>query len=68
MVLGRFTANARPVFIVIASVIAVLSLAGPATVAGASAGTRVTLMVMHLVSAVVISGALVRSAGTRAGT
>ncbi len=68
MLLGRFTTKARGVFVVIASVFALLSLAGPATVGGASGGTRVALMVMHLLGAAIISGALLHSARTRVGT
>ena len=60
--LGRFTTKARTTFVVIACAFAVLSLAGPATVGGANAATRVALMLMHVVAAVVITGALMRSA------
>jgi hypothetical protein len=67
MLLGRFTTKARGTFVVIASVVALLSLGGPATIGGASAGTRVALVVMHLLSAAVISERLLRSAGTRDG-
>jgi hypothetical protein len=62
MLLGRFTTKARTAFVVIACAFAVLSLAGPATIGGASAATRMALMLMHLVAAVVISGSLIRSA------
>jgi len=64
ILLDRFTTKARTAFVVIACAFAVLSLAGPATVGGASAATRMALMLMHLVAAVVISGALMRSAVT----
>ena len=64
MLLGRFTAKARTAFVVIACAFAVLSLAGPATIGGASTATRMALMLMHLVAAVVISGALLRGAVT----
>jgi len=64
MLLGRFTTKARTAFLVIACAFAVLSLAGPATIGGASAATRMALMLMHVVAAVVISGALMRSAVT----
>jgi len=64
MVLGRFTTKARTAFVVIACAFAVLSLAGPAAIGGASTATRMALMLMHLVAAVVISGALMRSAVT----
>jgi hypothetical protein len=62
MLLGRFTSKARNAFIIIACAFAILSMAGPATVGGASAATRAALMSMHLVAAVVITCALVRSA------
>jgi Family of unknown function (DUF6069) len=61
MLLGRFTTKARRTFVLIASAVALLSLGGPATVGGASAGTRMALMVMHLLAAAVISGVLLRS-------
>jgi len=67
MLLGRFTTKARSAFVVIACVVFLLSLAGPATIGGASAGTRVSLMVMHLLAATIISGALVRGAVTTDG-
>ena len=68
VLLGRFTTKARRAFVVIASAVALLSLAGPAMIGGASAGTRVALMVMHLLTAAVISGGLLRSAGRTDGT
>jgi hypothetical protein len=68
LLLGRFTTKARAVFIIIASVFALLSLGGPASVGGARAGTRVALAVMHLLSAVIITGALVRSPKAKVGT
>ncbi len=61
VLLGRFTTRARTAFVVIACAFALLSLAGPATVGGASAATRVALMFMHIVAAVIISGTLMRS-------
>jgi len=61
MLLGRATTNARTAFVVIACAFAVLSLAGPATIGGASAATRMALMLMHIIAAVVISGTLLRS-------
>ena len=67
LVLGRFTKKARRVFLIVACAFAALSLAGPGTTGGASPGTRVVLMVMHLVAATVITGALMHSARTREG-
>jgi hypothetical protein len=60
MLLGRFTTKAPTTFVVIASAVALLSLGGPATIGGASAGTRVALMLMHLLSAAIITGGLLR--------
>jgi len=68
MLLGRFTTKARRAFVVIASAVALLSLAGPATIGGAGAATRVALMVMHLLAAAIVSGALMLSVETRDGT
>jgi peptidoglycan/LPS O-acetylase OafA/YrhL len=65
MLLGRYTTNARRAFLAIAIAFALLSLGGPATVGGASTETRVALMVMHLLAAAVITGALLRSAGEK---
>ncbi len=60
MLLGRFTTKARGVFAVIACAFALVSLAGPLTVGGATTGTRLALSVMHLLTAAVIAGALWR--------
>jgi len=62
LLLGRFTTRAATTFVVIACAFCLVSLAGPATVGGASAATRMALMLMHLLAAVVISTALMRSA------
>src|SRR5882762_4547411 len=51
--LRRFTAKARAVWTVIAIVFALLSLAGPLS-AIASAGTKVSLVAMHLAVATVL--------------
>jgi hypothetical protein len=51
--LRRFTVNARAVWTVIAMVFALLSLAGPLS-AIASAGTKVSLVAMHLAVATVL--------------
>lgn len=50
--LRRFTANPRAVWTVIAIVVALLSLGGPLS-ATASAGTKVSLVAMHLTVAIV---------------
>jgi len=63
MLLARFTTKPRMVFGVIATVFAVLSLAGPMTVGGAATSGRAVLAVMHLVAAALITGALVSGTG-----
>src|SRR5689334_3718306 len=54
MLLDRFTTRAHSAFVLIACVLAILSFAAPATIGGASAATRVALIFMHLIAAVVI--------------
>ena len=51
--LRRFTANPRAVWTVIAIVVALVSLGGPLS-ANASAGTKVSLVAMHLAVATVV--------------
>ena len=68
LLLGRFTTKARRAFVVIACAITALSLAGPATIGGASSGTRVALMLIHLVAAMSISRALLLSTRTQDDT
>ena len=51
--LRRFTANARAVWTVIAIVVALVSLGGPLS-ATASAGTKMSLVAMHLAVATVV--------------
>jgi hypothetical protein len=67
-VLRRFTKQPARTFLVISIAFALLSLAGPATVGGANAGTRMALMAMHLIAAAVISGALLRQGRAADGT
>jgi hypothetical protein len=62
--LRRFTARARAVWTVTAIVAALVSLAGPLS-ATASAGTKVSLVAMHLAVATVMIVALRRTAHTR---
>jgi hypothetical protein len=59
--LRRFTAKARTVWTVTAVVAALLSLAGPLS-ATASAGTKVSLVAMHLAAATVLIAVLRRTA------
>ena len=58
--LRRFTANARAVWTVTAIVAALLSLSGP-LLATASAGTKVSLVAMHLAVATVVIAVLRRT-------
>ena len=58
--LRRFTANARAVWTVIAIVFALVSLAGPLSPT-ASAGTKVSLVAMHLAVATVVIAVLRRT-------
>ena len=58
--LGRFTAKARVVWTVTAIVAALLSLGGPLS-ATASAGTKVSLVAMHLAVATVLIAVLRRT-------
>jgi hypothetical protein len=60
--LRRFTTNARAVWTVIAIIFAVLSLAGPMSTI-ASAGTKVSLVAMHLAVATVTIVGLRRTKG-----
>ena len=60
--LRRFTANARAIWTVIAIVFALLSLGGPLS-AIASAGTKVSLVAMHLAVATVTIVGLRRTRG-----
>ncbi len=53
VLLRRFTANARAVWTVIAIVVALVSLGGPLS-ATASAGTKMSLVAMHLAVATVV--------------
>ena len=62
--LRRFTAKARAVWTVTAIVAALLSLAGPLS-AIASAGTKVSLVAMHLAVATVLIVLLRRNAQTK---
>ena len=60
--LRRFTANARAIWTVIATVFALFSLGGPLS-AIASTGTKVALVAMHLVVATVVIVGLRRTKG-----
>jgi hypothetical protein len=59
--LSKLTGKARAVFAAIAAVFTVLSFGGPAGIAGASAGTKVALSVMHVVAAVLVVGGIFRA-------
>lgn len=58
--LARFTRAPRRVFVIIAAIVAVLSLTSPLTIADAPGEMKATLVVMHIVAAVVGVGALLR--------
>jgi len=58
--LDAFTEHPARIFVGVAGAVALLSIGGPATVAGASMGTRAALMAMHMVAAVTITMLLLR--------
>lgn len=58
--LARFTRAPRRIFVILASILAVLSLISPLTIADAPVDMKATLIVMHVVAAVVGVGALLR--------
>lgn len=67
-VLERFTPRARMIWAAIASAALLLSFAGPLFAAGAaSAGTKVSLVLMHVAVAVVLIPLLARTAACRPG-
>lgn len=62
--LGRFTARATTIFLAVAAIFALVSLAGPLTLP-IDLGTRLSLASMHLVAGALIAGGLVRLAPQR---
>lgn len=60
LALDAFSRHPARIFLGVAGAFALLSLGGPATVAGASFGTRAALMAMHAVAAVTITTLLLR--------
>ena len=61
LVVGRFGKSPATAFTALAVVFGVLSMGGPANLAGASVGLKVILALMHVVSAATITGGVVRS-------
>lgn len=61
LVVGRFAKSPATAFTALAVVFGVLSMGGPANLAGASVGLKVILALMHVVSAATITGGVVRS-------
>ncbi len=61
LVVGRFAKNPATVFMVLAVVFGLFSMGGPANLAGAGAGLKVVLALMHVVSAAALAGGIVRS-------
>jgi Family of unknown function (DUF6069) len=62
--LGRFTRRASTIFLVVAVVFALLSLLGPLTMPVPLA-TRLMLSLLHLLTAAIIAGGLLRFANQR---
>jgi Family of unknown function (DUF6069) len=60
LALNALTKKPAQIFAATSAVLALVSLVGPATLAGASGGTRATLGLMHLVAAGVICFVLLR--------
>ncbi len=60
LVLNALTKKPALIFVVVSAVFAVVSLAAPATLGGASGGTRATLGLMHLVASTTICSLLLR--------
>jgi hypothetical protein len=64
-VLERFLSRGRTVWTVVASIVLVLSLAGPLLGAGVPASCRITLALMHLCVGAVLISQLPRSSAAR---
>jgi len=58
--LARFTRAPRQIFLVLAAILTLLSLISPLTIPDAPGDMKATLIVMHIVAAVVGVGALLR--------
>ena len=61
LLLVRFTGDAARNFGVLAAIVLLMSFAGPASVAGASVGTKAALGLMHIVAATFIGGSIHRA-------
>ena len=60
MLMNRISPKAPQILVAVAVVFGLLSMGGPATLAGASSGLRIVLALMHVVSAVTITGGILR--------
>lgn len=60
MLVNRFTASASKVYVIVAVVFTLLSMGGPANLGQAGVGLKVALALMHVVSAVAITGGILR--------
>ena len=60
LALNRFTRRPAMIFTVIAAVFGLLSLGGPLNLGGASTGMKITLDVMHVISAAAITLGITR--------
>jgi len=60
--LARFTRAQRRIFVITATIVTILSLISPLTIADAPGEMKATLVAMHIVAAVVGVGALLRLA------
>ncbi len=62
LLVGRFARQPATAFAVLAAVFGLLSMGGPANLAGAGVGLKVLLALMHVVSGVAITAGILRSA------
>jgi hypothetical protein len=60
MLVNRLTTSASKVYVIIAAVFTLLSMGGPANLGGAGVGLKIALALMHVVSAVTITGGILR--------
>lgn len=66
LALNAFTKEPARIFAAASAVLAIISLVGPATLAGASVSTRIALGLMHLVAAGIICFVLLRKGRAKA--
>jgi hypothetical protein len=60
MLVNRLTASASKVYVIVAVVVALLSMGGPLNLGGAGGGLKLALALMHVASAVTITGGILR--------